>query len=170
VGLALAYASLGLLAGLTGTLFGAVSTSPWLYLLLANLLVALALMLLDVLPVRVPRRLLARAASAETNGRVAGALAMGAASGLVAAPCGAPVLAALLTWVAATRSGLLGFAYLFVFSLGMCALLVVVGLASGGVVRLPRAGRWTVWVKRGFAAVLLGTAEWYLAQMGQLLL
>ena len=29
-GLALVYSALGLLAGLTGTLFGAVSTSPWL--------------------------------------------------------------------------------------------------------------------------------------------
>jgi thiol:disulfide interchange protein DsbD len=95
---------------------------------------------------------------------------MGAASGLVAAPCGAPVFAAVLTWVAATGSATLGFIYLFTFSLGMSALLVVVGLASGGAVRLPRAGNWMLWVKRIFAAVLLGTAEYYLVHMGQLLI
>ncbi len=170
VGLALAYASLGLVAGLTGSLFGAISTNPWLYLALANLLLAFGLMMLDALPVPVPQRLLARAASLDARGRVAGAFGMGAASGLVAAPCGAPVFGAVLTWVAATRSALLGFAYLFVFSLGMCTLLVAVGLTAGGVVRLPRAGAWMLWVKRGFAVAMLAMAEYYLIQMGQLLL
>ncbi len=168
LGLSLAYASLGLIAGLTGTLFGGISTNPWLYLLMANLLLAFGLMLLDVLPVPVPQRLLARAASLETGGRLAGAFVMGAASGLVAAPCGAPVFAAVLTFVAATHSAVLGFAYLFVFSLGMCTLLVVVGLAAGGAVRLPRAGAWMVWVKRAMAALMFGAAQYYLVQMGQL--
>jgi thiol:disulfide interchange protein DsbD len=87
----------------------------------------------------------------------------------VAAPCGAPVMAAVLTWVSTTRSAILGFTYLFVFSLGMCSLLVAVGFAAGGVLRLPRAGSWMVWVKRGFAVVMFGMAEYYLVQMGTLL-
>src|SRR5512145_1873453 len=36
VGLSLTYALLGLVAGLTGTLFGSISSNPWLFLLLAN--------------------------------------------------------------------------------------------------------------------------------------
>ena len=60
--------------------------------------------------------------------------------------------------------------YLFAFSLGMCTLLVAVGLFSGTVSRLPRAGQWMVWVKRGFAVIMLGAAEYYLVQMGQLLI
>jgi thiol:disulfide interchange protein DsbD len=95
---------------------------------------------------------------------------MGAASGLVAAPCSAPVMAAVLTWVSSTRSGVLGFIYLFVFSLGMCALLVVVGLFSGTVASLPRAGLWMVWIKRLFALIMFAVAEYYLVQMGQLLI
>jgi thiol:disulfide interchange protein DsbD len=170
VGLALTYALLGLVAGLTGTLFGAISTNPWLYMLLANLLVAYALMLVDVVPVPVPQRAIQWASTLQGGGRVAGTFVMGAASGLVAAPCGAPVMAAVLTWILTTRSALLGFVYLFVFSLGMCTLLGVVGLAAGGAVRLPRPGPWMVWVKRGFAAVLLGVAEYYLIQVGELLL
>ena len=39
IGLAVVYSALGLFAGLTGTLFGAVSTNPWLYFAMANLLV-----------------------------------------------------------------------------------------------------------------------------------
>lgn len=168
-GLALAYAALGLVAGLTGTLFGAISTNPWLYFGLANLLTVFGLMMAEVIPVPIPQELLQRAATLESGGRVGGVFAMGAASGLVAAPCGAPVLATLLTWVSTTKSGTLGFLYLFVFSLGMCSLLVVAGFAAGGLVRLPRAGRWMVWVKRGFALVMFGMAEYYLVQMGTLL-
>lgn len=168
-GLAAVYASLGLLAGLTGSLFGSVSTNPWLYFLLANLLLVFAVMLLDVVAFPVPRRLLAKAASLDGGGRVAGTFAVGAASGLVAAPCGAPVMASLLTWVGTTGSAVLGFVHLFVFSLGMCALLVVVGLAAGGAVRLPAPGPWMVRVKQAFAVVLVGVAEYYLVQMGLLL-
>ncbi|HKO16656.1 MAG TPA: cytochrome c biogenesis protein CcdA [Gemmatimonadaceae bacterium] len=170
VGLALVYAALGLFAGLTGTLFGTVSTNPWLYFAMANVLVLAALAMLDVLPVRVPAALLARASAAGTAGRHSGAFVMGAMSGLVAAPCSAPVMAAVLTWVTTTRSAALGFLYLFVFSLGMCTLLVAVGLSSGTLARLPRAGVWMLWIKRAFAIVMLGVAEYYLVRMGQLII
>jgi thiol:disulfide interchange protein DsbD len=169
VGLALFYAILGLFAGLTGALFGAISSNPWLYLLLANLLALFGFMMLDMLPVPVPGALLARATALDGGGRYAGVFVMGAASGLIAAPCGAPVLATVLTWVAATKSAVLGFVYLFTFSLGMCSLLIVVGLAAGGAVRLPRSGPWLLWVKRGFAVLMFGMAEYFLVQMGTIL-
>ena len=106
IGLALVYSVLGLFAGMTGTLFGTVSTNPWLYLAMANLLLIAGLAMLDVLPVRVPSFILERASSAGTAGRASGAFTMGAMSGLVAAPCSAPVMAAVLTWVSTTKSAL----------------------------------------------------------------
>ena len=93
---------------------------------------------------------------------------MGAMSGLVAAPCSAPVMLSVLAWVTATKSAGLGFIYLFAFSLGMCALLVAVGLSAGAVSRLPKAGGWLIWVKRAFAMLMIGAAEYYLIQMGTL--
>jgi cytochrome c-type biogenesis protein len=170
LGLALAYASVGLVAGLTGTLFGAISTNPWLYFAMANLLIIAALAMFDVIPVRVPAWLLTRAATAGRGGNLSGVFVMGAASGLVAAPCSAPVMAAVLTWVTVTKSGVLGFVYLFVFSLGMCTILVLVGLFSGTLARLPRAGAWMTWIRRIFGLIMLGVAEYYLVQMGQLLI
>lgn len=170
LGLALVYAALGLFAGLSGTLFGTVSTNPWLYFGMANLLVIFALAMVDVIPVRVPQGLMQRAATAGRGGRFAGTFVMGAASGLVAAPCSAPVMAAVLTWVSVTKSAVLGFVYLFVFSLGMSTLLVIVGISAGTVSRLPRAGTWMLWVKKGFALVMLGAAEYYFIKMGQLLI
>lgn len=169
LGLAAAYAALGLIAGLTGTLFGGISTNPWLYFGMANVMLLAAMMMAEVIAVPVPERLRARAATMGDGGRFAGVFVMGIASGLVAAPCGAPVLAAVLTWVSTTQSAWLGMSYLFAFSLGMCSLLLVVAFATDGAVRLPRAGPWMVRVKQGFALLLLGVAEYYLISMGRLL-
>ncbi len=167
-GLALFYAILGLIAGLSGSLFGTVSASPWARFAIGNLLLVFALAMLDVIPVSAPQRLM-RWAGGLGSGSYPAVFLLGASSGIVAAPCGAPAFAAVLTWVATTRSGLLGFVYLFVFSLGMTALLVVVGLFSGGLARLPLAGSWMVWVKKLAGVVLLGMAEYYFIQMGKVL-
>ena len=168
LGLALVYSLLGLFAGLSGTIFGSVSANPWALFTMANVLIIAALAMLDVIPVRLPTSLTARASTAGGAGRYSGALVMGAVSGLVAAPCSAPVMAAVLTWVTKTHSAVLGFFYLFAFSLGMCTLLVVVGLSSGSLARLPRAGGWMRWVKRFFAIAMIAVGEWYLISAGQL--
>ncbi len=170
VGLALTYAALGLVAGMTGTMFGRISTNPWLYFAMANLLIFAALAMFDVIPVRLPASVVQRAATAGTGGRFGGAFVMGAMSGLVAAPCSAPVMIAVLAWVTATKSALLGFVYLFVFSLGMCTLLIAVGVSTGALSRLPRAGLWMTRVKKVFGIVMLGVAQYYLIKMGQLLI
>jgi thiol:disulfide interchange protein DsbD len=168
LGLALVYATLGLLAGLTGSLFGSVSSNPWAYFAMGNLLLVFGLALLDVFTIRVPTGMLTWAGRFGPDSAL-GVFAMGATSGLVAAPCGAPAFAAVLTFVGATGSAVLGFAYLLAFSLGMTALLIVIGLSAGAVAALPRAGRWTLWVKRAGGVVLLGMAEYYFVQMGKVL-
>ena len=164
----LVYASLGVLAGMTRTLFGTVSASPWAYLLAGNFLLVFGLAMLDVFTVNAPARAL-QWAGRFGGGSYGGVFAMGATSGLVAAPCGAPAFGAVLTFVAATGSAVLGFTYLFVFSLGMTALLIVVGLFAGTLGALPRAGRWTLWIKRASGILLLAMAEYYFVQMGKVL-
>ena len=168
LGLSLLYATMGLVAGLSGTLFGTIAANLWVRLITANLLIIFALALFDVFPVSAPQRLV-QWASGLGGGSVPAALLLGATSGIVAAPCGAPAFAAVLTWVAASRSGLLGFAYLFVFSLGMCAILVLVGLFSGTLASLPRAGAWMTWIKRVGGIILIGVAEYYLIEVGKTL-
>jgi len=168
LGLSLVYATLGLIAGLTGTLFGTISSNPWAYFIFGNLLLIAALAMLDVIPVVVPERLLAWASG--IGGQSAwGVFLMGATSGLVAAPCGAPAFAAVLTWVSSTQSGVLGFIYLFVFSLGMTAVLVAIGLSAGTLSALPRAGAWMRWIKVIAGIVMLGMAEYYFVKMGSVL-
>jgi len=168
LGLALLYALMGLLAGLTGTLFGTVASSPWAQFVIGNLLLVYALAMLDVVPVAAPRRLVAWAAGL-SGGSYPAVFLLGATSGIVAAPCGAPAFAAVLTWVATTHSAVLGFIYLFVFSLGMTAVLAAVGMFSGTLAALPRPGAWMVWIKRAAGVVLLVMAEYYFVRMGRVL-
>lgn len=168
LGLALVYSMLGLLAGLSGTLFGSVSSSPWALLIMANLLLVFGLGLLDVFNFGVPSRVAAWAGRIGGNS-VAGVFALGATSGLVAAPCGAPAFAAVLTFVSTSGSAWLGFLYLFVFSLGLTALLVAVGIFSGVLAALPRAGGWTLTVKRVGGILLVGMAEYYFVRAGTVL-
>jgi len=167
-GLALFYALLGAIAGASGQLFGTISANPWVRFAVANLLLLFGLAMLDVFPIQAPQRLVAWAARL-TGGSYPAVFLLGATSGIVAAPCGAPAFAVVLTWVAATQSAVAGFVYLFVFSLGMTAVLVGVGVFSGLATSLPRAGPWMVWIKRAAGVVLIGVAEYYLIQVGKAL-
>ena len=168
MGLALLYATAGLIAGLTGTLFGTISASPWARFAIGNVLLVFGLAMFDIMPLSAPKRLLGWAGGLG-GGSYPAVFLMGATSGIVAAPCGAPAFAVVLTWVAATQTGVMGFLYLFVFSLGMTALLVGVGLFSGFGAALPASGPWMVWIKRAAAVVMLVMAEYYFVQVGMVL-
>lgn len=168
LGVAILYALLGAVAGATGQLFGTVGANPWVRLVVANVFILAGLAMLDVFPVQAPRRLVQWAGSL-AGGSYPAAFLLGATSGIVAAPCGAPAFAVVLTWVAGTGSAAAGFIYLFIFSLGMTALLVAIGLVSGTVAALPRAGAWMVWIKKAAGVVMLGVAEYYLIQVGRVL-
>ncbi len=166
LGVAVVYASLGLVAGLTGSLFGTISASPWANLVFGNVLLVAGLAMFDVISVRAPQRALAWAARLGGDS-AGGAFLLGATSGLVAAPCGAPVFASVLAWVASTQNAVWGFVSLFVFSLGMTAVLAVVGLIAGNVAALPRSGSWLLWIKRAAAAIMFIMAEYYFVKAGQ---
>lgn len=165
LGLAVLYALMGLVAGLTGTLFGTVAANPWARFAIGNLLLVFALAMLDVIPLSAPKRLVAWAGGLG-SGSYPAVFLLGATSGIVAAPCGAPAFAVVLTWVSTTQSAVLGFVYLFVFSMGMTALLILVGLFSGALALLPKSGPWMMWAKRGAGILILAMAEYYFIQMG----
>jgi len=164
VGMAAVYSLLGMVAALTGSMFGQISTSPWALLVVAIILLLFALNILDVIPL--PVRFSGRTWEPAAGG-VPGSFLLGAASGLVASPCTTPVLFGLLTFVATSRSVTYGAVLLFAFSMGMGMLLLVVGTFSGFAVRLPKPGRWMVTVKKVLGLLMLGLAGYYLIKAGQ---
>jgi thiol:disulfide interchange protein DsbD len=89
----------------------------------------------------------------------AGAFAMGLVSGIIAAPCTGPVLAAALAFVAAKGSVAFGFGIMFVYALGMGLLFFLIGAFS---ISLPKSGPWMETVKSLFGVALLAAAGVFL--------
>lgn len=163
-GMAAVYSLLGMVAALTGSMFGRISTSPWALLVVANILILFALNILEVIPF--PTWFSGRPMETSRGG-IIGAFLIGAASGLVASPCTTPVLLGLLTYVATHQSVVYGGALLFAFSMGMGVLLIVAGTFSGLAASLPKPGRWMAGVKKVLGLLMLGLAEYYLIRAGQ---
>jgi len=164
IGMSVVYSSLGIIAALTGSLFGRISTNPWSYFVVANVFILLGLNVLEVIPLPV------LAPGNVSRGGVMGAFLVGATSGLVTSPCTTPVLGAVLLFVSRTQNVVWGGVLLFSFSLGMGFLLLIVGLFSGLMVSLPRPGRWMELIKKFFGFALLGIGEYFLIKMGQMLM
>jgi len=161
LGMALTYAGLGVFAAATGRFFGAVSTSPWTLLLVGNIILVLGLGMLDVFQ-------MPTIAGRFANRRLglAGIFLAGITSALVAGPCTTPVLGTLLAYTASSRSLALGGLLLFVFSLGMGALLLGVGTFSSFLAALPRSGAWMGKIKKGMGFMMLGLAQYFLIKAG----
>ena len=168
-GMAVTYAALGAFAALTGRWFGQISTNPWIYLFAGNVFLLLGLAMLGVFELQIPfvtKRL--NSVSSNKKGLV-GAFLVGLTTGTIAAPCTAPVLGVILTFVAAKQNIMYGMLLLFSFSLGMGTLFVVIGTFTGILASLPKSGAWMVHVKKIFGWLILIAAEYFIIQAGRFL-
>lgn len=161
-GISLTFATLGLIAAQGGAQFGALLSTPWFMLILVLFFAYLALSMLGFYDLYVPRFMQKEQATKQT-GSLFSAFLFGALSGTIASPCVSPGLALLLGIAAQTKNYLLGFSYLFVFGLGLCAPLLFIGIFSKSLNYLPQAGMWMVEVKRFFGVLLLFTCFYYLS-------
>jgi|WetSurMetagenome_2_1015567.scaffolds.fasta_scaffold30619_3 cytochrome c-type biogenesis protein len=164
VGMAVVYSLLGMVAALTGSFFGQISTNPWALLFVANVFILVALNTLEV--IQIPLGSSGRPWEPAVGG-VIGAFLLGAASGLVASPCTSPVLFGLLAYVASTQSVIYGGILVFAFSIGRGVLLIAIGTFSGMAASLPRPGQWMVGMKKALGLLMFGLAEYYLINAGQ---
>jgi len=168
LGMAVTYAALGTIAAVTGQVFGQTAASPVTNIVIGNICILMALSMLDVFHVPVPA-FLSGASSGKRRGGAVGAFAIGLMSGLVVGPCTAPALGALLVYVGARQNVLFGTSLLFVFALGMGTLLLVIGTFTGLLANLPKSGRWTEIIKKGFGFFLILVGEYFLLEAGKLL-
>ncbi len=166
LGIAIVYAALGAFAALTGRFFGQISTNPWVYFVVGNIILLFGLSMLDAIVIPVPG-ILAR--GGKRGDGYLGAMVMGMASGFVAAPCTAPVLGTVLIYVGSRGNVPYGASLLFAFALGLGFLLLLLGIFAGALTSLPRAGAWMVTIKKvfGFGMILVG--EYFLIRMGRLM-
>ena len=160
LGLAVANSTLGVVAALTGGLFGSVLQHPAVPVAVATILVGLALSFFGLWELRLPG-FLTQAAS-RSYGGYGGSLFVGLTLGVVAAPCIGPFLIGLLTYVASTGNPYLGFMLFFTLSLGLGIPLAILAFFSGKLDRLPRSGEWMIWVRKLLGWVLVAMAAYFL--------
>ena len=158
LGIAAMYSALGVGAALTGRAFGTVMQNPWVIGLVALVLTAMAASMFGAFELRLPSAWQARLSGVGGAGH-AGAFGMGLVSGVIAAPCTGPVLAAALAFVAAQGSVPFGFGIMFVYALGMGLLFFLIGAFS---ISLPKSGPWMDTVKSLFGVALLAAAGVFL--------
>jgi thiol:disulfide interchange protein DsbD len=158
LGIATMYSSLGVAAALTGKAFGSVMQSPWVIGAVALVLAAMAAAMFGVFELQLPGSWQARLTRVGGAGH-AGSFAMGLVSGVIAAPCTGPVLAAALTFVATKGSVAFGFAIMFAYALGLGLLFFLIGAFS---ISLPKSGPWMDTVKSVFGVALLAAALLFL--------
>ncbi len=164
LGMALIYASLGMVTALLGKTFGRFTYNPWVYGGVGALIVFFGITMLDIVTIPTPRFLGGVQSAGVRRGGHFGAFLMGLAAGFIAAPCTAPVLATLLVYVSQSRNVLWGGTLLLVFALGLGFLLMLLGIFSGLLTNLPRAGSWMNWIKRTFGVLMIVIGGWFLYQ------
>ena len=158
-GLVITNSTLGVVAGLTGGMMGALLQSPFVLAGMAAILFALATSLFGLWEMRMPSGL--TQVAARSHGGYFGSLFMGLALGVVAAPCIGPFVIGLLALVANSGSAWFGFVVFFVLSLGLGLPLFVLAISSGRLDRLPRSGEWMLWVRRVMGWLLVGMAAYF---------
>jgi len=165
LGMSFVYSLLGMIAGLTGSLFGRIATHHITLFIFANICLLLGLSMMDFFDIPLPG-FLTSAKGGKKRGYL-GSFLVGSSAGLVVGPCTTPVLALILTYVSKTQSVVLGGSLLFTFSLGLGTILLLLGISSGFIHKLPKSGKWMVYVKKGMGVLMILLAEYFFIKAGQ---
>jgi len=158
-GIAFTYSLLGILAVLTGRIFGEFSVNPIVNLISGVLILIFGLSMFDLfhfnftlnlkLPVHRKRSYFL-------------ALLLGLISGLMVSPCLTPILGAILTYLSTTKNLFYGGFLLLSFSYGMGLIFILIGTFGVSFTGLPKAGNWMLAIKRICAAIIVLTGAYFI--------
>ncbi len=159
LGIALTYSMLGVVAALTGQLFGSTLTNKYVLASLCLLFVVMAFGMWGAFEIQVPAFIRNRFGTSKGGTHnLGGAFVMGLVAGIVASPCVGPVLVSILSFVSASHNVVLGFSLLFTFALGLGLIFIVIGAFSHALHLLPKSGAWMNFIK-----FILGAGMWIAA-------
>lgn len=178
-GMTVTYSFLGVLAGITGRVFGTFTNTPGWYIGLGAVMTVAALIMLDILPFdpavwweRFRRGVLKKEPHTVHHHTkemtFLGVFMLGASSGFIAAPCTTPVLTSILAYIAKTQSVGLGLGLMAAFSLGLGTLLMLIAVFAGSLQMLPRSGQWMKTIKTASGVLLLVFAQYLIYRAGKL--
>lgn len=127
LGLAITFTALGMIAALAGQMYGEVS-GVWNWIVVAVCL-AMGLHLMGVLTIPIPS--LGGKLQPKTRGLL-GSFVLGILFGVVSAPCAAPILVVLLTYLAGSGASVSwGGMLLLIYALGHSVLILIAGTSMG---------------------------------------
>lgn len=158
-GIAITYSILGLIASLSGQLFGRISGSAITNIVVGGVIVIFGVAMFDVFhlsltnAVKLPKH---------KKHDYLSTFVLGLASGLIIGPCVTPVLASILAYLTTTRNVAYGMILLFSFAFGMGVILILVGTFSGILIRLPKPGKWLLFIKKIGGVVIFITGLYFI--------
>lgn len=161
IGIVVSYSTLGLVASLSGGMFGALMATKSFNIIFAVLMFILGVTMLgfgDFSKIQMLGNKLGTGAPSLRN-----TFFMGTGAGLVAAPCTGPILAALLAYTTKNNIGLApSTALLFTYSLGFGLPYVFMGGAAAKVSKIKVPPQIQIAVKFLFAVVMFALSFYYL--------
>lgn len=158
-GVAFTYSVLGLLASLSGTIFGRISSNPLTYLFVGGVIILFGLSMLDLFTIPLPNIINPPRLKKQSYFST---FVLGLSSGLIASPCLTPVLGSILVYLATKKNLVYGATLLFTFAYGMGLVLVLIGTFSAALVNLPKSGKWLLYIKRLFSFILIGMGIYFI--------
>lgn len=165
-GMALTYSGLAIFAATSGKLFGSIQNNPYVFIIVANILIFFALVMFDIISIPT----VGEAKHQQVKPRnIWAVILFGMASGLIVGPCLSPVLGTLLGFIASKQNIIYGIVLMMVFSFGLGTSLIFVGTFSGALGRLPNSGSWLVRVKQFCGVVMIIAAQYFLIKAGGLI-
>jgi len=161
LGIAMTYSLLGVVAALTGSIFGQALTNKYVLMTLVTLFVFMAFSMWGAFELQVPAFIRNKFGTGKSQGYI-GAFVMGLVAGIVASPCVGPVLVSILSFVSTTQSISLGFTLLFTYAIGLGLIFIVLGFSSHVLKKLPKSGPWMEFIKFSLGLLMIFAALYYL--------
>lgn len=162
LGIAVVYSALGFFGARTGHLFAFLFQNKWFVGALVIFFAAMGFSMMGFMEIQLPARFSGRLQSGANRGGFIGAFLLGLVTGVVASPCGSPVLFTILAVVAQGGKAALGVTMLFTYALGIGTLFLVLGTFPAFLSRIPKSGEWMEDIRRLLGLALFGVAFYYL--------
>ncbi len=156
LGLSTTFALLGIGAALLGQIFGQIGRG-WYYVI-AAVAIVMGLQLLGVIDLRFPTM---GRMPIKSRGLIP-SFFMGMLFGLAASPCATPVLAVIMTYIAAQGNIPVGAGMLFVYGLGHGLPLILAGTFAAFLTSLNKFQRWAGYITKISGVVLIGMGLYFL--------
>jgi len=164
LGMSLTYGTLGIIAALTGAVFGKYIANPYVVATIAFVLIYLGLAYAHILPMPLPN--FANRLQVNKKDNLLYPLVLGIFSAFIAAPCTAPFFGNLLVQIG-TKAGeqhsiIIPALAAFAFAFGMGVPFLLIGLFS---LRMPKPGAWLHAVEFAGAVTLIAAGFHYLEDL-----